>query len=196
MKTRLHKGLSLVELMVTVAITVIVGGMLMRLLVLGGTAWHSGDAEIQAVQEARKGIMSMTRELRQCTSTALANMSGISYVPNTNYTSIVFRVPTVISGDNSYGSYGCAVTNGTPNWSAPITFYVNNNQLIRLQNNTTKILANNVTGIAFCLQNFSYTQNGQICPVKTLLITLQTTKTTAERKQISMTLTSSSLLRN
>jgi len=199
MNVRLRKGLSLVEIMVSVGIMVIIGGILVRFLVLGSAAWHSGDAEIQAAQEARKGIMSMTRELRQACSASLTNMSGTDYLThtNTNYNSIVFKIATVISGNNSYGSYGSAVTStGAPNWSAPITYYVNNNQLIRLQSNTTKVLANNVTGLTFCLQNTSYVQNGKTCPVRTLLITLQTTKTTAEGRQISITLTSSALLRD
>ena len=207
MNARPRKGLSLVELMVTMGIMVIIGGILARFFVLGGAAWHSGDAEIQADQEARKGIVSMARELRQGSSTSLTNMSGTAYVFTTNsanpinYNSIVFRVVTVDASNNNYGAYGSVITPaGTPKWSNPITYYVNNNQLIRLQNvagvNVAKVLANNVTGLTFCLQNWSYVLNGQACSVKTLLITLQTTKTTAERRQIPMTLTSSVLLRN
>ncbi|MFA5338914.1 MAG: hypothetical protein WC317_02055 [Candidatus Omnitrophota bacterium] len=195
-----RKGLSLVELMVTIGIVVIIGGILARFLVIGGAAWHSGDAEIQATQEARKGIMYMTRELRQANLASLANMAGAKYAENTgvNYNSIVLRVVTVVAGNNNYGAYGSVITNaGTPNLSAPISYYVNNNQLIRLQNNTAKVLANNVTGLTFRLQNDSYTLNdGQEYSLATLLITLQTTKTTAERRQIPMTLTSAVLLRD
>jgi hypothetical protein len=200
----------MVELMVTLGIVVIIGGILARFLILGGAAWHSGDAEIQAVQEARKGMMAMTRELRQTSSTSLKDMSNTPYVFTTNsanpinYNSIVFSVVTVIAGNNNYGAYGSVITNaGTPNWSAPITYYVNKGQLIRLQNNATKVLANDVTGLTFCLQNISDNNVNTIPPpqVATLLITLNTTVTTAEQKKPgslneSMTLTSSILLRN
>ncbi len=198
MKTVARKGLSLVELMVTVAIVVVIGGILARFLILGGAAWHSGDAEIQAVQEARKGMTSMTRELRQTSSAGLTTMAGGAYVFNTNYNSIVFKVVTIVAGNNNYGAFGSVITNaGTPNWSAPVTYYVNNGQLIRMQPNTTnKVLANDVTGLTFCLQNTSYVLNGQTCPVTTLLVTLQTTKTTPEQRLIPMTLTSAILLRN
>ncbi len=199
MNARSRKGLSLVELMVTIGIMVIVGGILARFLVIGGAAWHSGDAAIQAAQEARKGIMYMTRELRQANLASLANTAGAKYAqhPNTDYNSVVFRVVTVFAGNNNYGAYGSVMTNaGVPNLSAPISYYINNNQLIRLKDNVTKVLANNVTGLAFRLQKDSYTLNGQECAVTTLLITLQTSKTTAERRQIPMTLTSAVLLRN
>lgn len=197
MKSGSRKGLSLVELMITIGIVVIIGGILMHFLILGGAAWHSGDAKIQAAQEARKGIMSMTRELRQSSSATLTNMAGTPYAFDTDYTSAVFRVATVIAGNNSYGSYGTAVTNtGIPNWSTPITYYVSNNQLIRLQDSVAKVLANNVTGLQFRLQNDSYVLNNKTIPVRTLLITLQTMKTSTEGRQISMTLTSSILLRN
>ena len=201
MNARSRKGLSLVELMVTVAITVIIGGILARFLIIGGAAWHSGDAAIQAAQEARKGMISMARELRQGSSTTLTDMSGTPFNTtlnlNRNFTSAVFKIPTVVASNNSYGAYGSVITNaGTPNWSAPISYYINNNQLIRLQNNATKVLANNVTGLTFCLQDDSYILNGQTCSVTTLLITLRTTKATAERRQIPMTLTSAVLLRD
>ena len=203
MKTRLRKGLSLVELMVTIGITVIIGGILARFLIIGGSTWHSGDAAIQAAQEARKGMTAMTRELRQASYSSLTDMSGTAYQYTTdllipiNYNSVVFRVVTVISGNNNYGAYGCAVSNtGVTNWSVPITYYVNNGQLIRLQGGTVKVLANNVTGLQFCLRDASYIMSAKTIPVRTLLITFQTTKTTAEGRQIPMTLTSSILLRN
>ena len=124
MNARSRKGLSLVELMVTVAITVIIGGILARFLIIGGAAWHSGDAEIQATQEARKGMVSMARELRQSTSGTLTDMSGALFDTqanlNRNFTSIVFKIPTVVAGNNNYGAYGTAVANsGAPNWSTP-----------------------------------------------------------------------------
>lgn len=174
-----NKGLSLVELIVVIAVMSVIGAILVRFLILGNAAWHSGDAEIRATQEARKGIMSMVKELRQTNANSLRTIGGALYQDNTIYNSIVFQVVSDNNGDGSV-----ITSTGTTEWSAPITYYVNNGQLIRLFDNTQTVIANNVTALQFCRQ------------VNTLQVMLQTTVTTAEQISISTTLSSNLTMRD
>ncbi|HRZ67678.1 MAG TPA: prepilin-type N-terminal cleavage/methylation domain-containing protein, partial [Candidatus Omnitrophota bacterium] len=74
-RRRAH-GLSLIELMISIAIVTVIGGYLAYFLVIGASAWRAGDTEIQANQESRKGMMSMAKELRQAQDGNLRTTAG------------------------------------------------------------------------------------------------------------------------
>lgn len=179
MRTKNNNGVSLVELMISMAIITIIGGILAYFLLIGGSAWHTGDAEIQANQEARRGMMSMIKELRHVQAITIRNMAGNLYVDNAAYDNISFVIIYDVDGDGD--TINAA---GSLEWSPSISYFVNNNQLIRQMNNANTVLANNVIGLQF---------------VKTddiLEVTLQTRKTSIEQRQIQATLTSRLKMRN
>lgn len=180
-----NRGLSLIELLISIAIVTIIGGYLAYFLVLGSSAWRTGDAEIQANQESRKGMMQMARELRQAQDGNLRTTADALYVDNTAYNNIKFIVISDTDGDGDTVS-----ATGTLEWSAPISYYIAGTQLLRLQNGATKVLANNVTGLQF-IKTVDIIQG-----ISVLNITLQTRKTSTEGRQIQSSLTCSVKIRN
>lgn len=184
-------GLSLVELMITIAIMTVIGGMLAYFLVMGAAAWHTGDAEIQANQESRKGMMSMVRELRQAQEGNIRTTAGALYADNIIYNNINFAIISDTDGDGDTVSAG-----GALEWSAPISYYVTGTQLLRLQNNAVRVLANNVTGVQFMILVVPDPDNPMQDSYSILTITLQTRVTSTEGRQIQSSLTSSAKIRN
>jgi hypothetical protein len=184
-------GLSLAELMITIAIMTIIGGMLAYSLVIGGASWHTGDAEIQANQESRKGMMSMLRELRQAQEGNIRTMAGALYADDIIYNDINFIVISDIDGDGDTVSAG-----GTLEWSAPISYYAAGNQLLRQSNGAIKVLANNVTGVQFRILVVTDPINPMEESYRILTIALQTQKTSIEGRQMQSSLVSSVKIRN
>lgn len=171
------KGLTLIETMVVIAIIGILSSSIIGVLLIGESSWHSGEAQIQVSQEGRRGLSSMVRELRQTRS------STITTVPadDNYYNSIAFSIPSDTDGD------GDAIDpSGNIEWSVPIRYSLNNNQLLRTSGATT-VLANNVSALQFRRQSIS---------PDILEISLQTQKTTTEQRVIRLSLTSKIKMRN
>lgn len=184
-------GLNLIELMITIAIMTVIGGMLAYFLAIGGVSWHTGDAEIQANQEARKGMMSMARELRQAQESTIKTMAGALYNKNIVYNDITFITISDIDGDGDTISAG-----GTLEWSAPISYYVAGNQLLRQSGGAIKVLANNVTGLQFMMFVVPDPDDPTKDAYRILIIALQTQKTSIEGRQVRSNLESSVKIRN
>jgi prepilin-type N-terminal cleavage/methylation domain-containing protein len=178
-------GLSLIEVMISIAIVTIIGGYLAYFLFIGAATWRSGDAEIQANQESRRGMMSMVKELRQAQDGNLRTTSDALYLDNTTYNNIKF---IVISDTDSDGD--TVNSSGGLEWSTPISYYISGTQLIRLQNGATTVLANNVIGLQF-IKTVNLTLG-----ISVLNVTLQTRKTSTEGRQAQSSLTCSIKIRN
>ncbi|MFA6356700.1 MAG: prepilin-type N-terminal cleavage/methylation domain-containing protein [Candidatus Omnitrophota bacterium] len=183
--SRNNHGSSLIELMISIAILAIIGGSLSYFLLIGSAAWHTGDAEIQANQESRKGMMAMVKELRQAQDGNLRTTADVLFVDNAIYSNIKFIVISDTDGDGDTISAG-----GALEWSAPISYYVTGTQLVRLQNNAVTVLANNVTGVQFTKTVDT------ILGISVLNIALQTRKTSTEGRQIQSSQTCSVKIRN
>lgn len=173
-------GFGLVELMVTIGIISFIFAALMYFMVIGGTAWRTGDAEAQVTLEARRGMSSMTRELRQTDTVKLFDLAGNPYVDNVNYNAVAFQVVTDIDGDGDV-----LTATGAPEYGSTITYSVNGNgQLIRTMGGGTTVMANNVTGVQF------------IRSVDLLTVTLQISRTTPDRRVLQASLTSTIKMRD
>lgn len=91
-----RKGLSLVEVLVTVVLLSFIMGVCYALLISGSDSWETNNARVELQQELRKGTDWITRDLRQ------AGSASITDVPanGTTYTSITFYKGAGASGGN------------------------------------------------------------------------------------------------
>jgi len=176
MKTR---GFTLIEVMISMAVVLILAAAITRVLLVGNSSWHIGDAEVQVNQEARRGMSNMVRELRNTRP-----LSTIINVPadGAYYSTITFKIPSDSDGDGDVID-----ASGNVEWSDAITYSVANNQLWRNTTNSATVLANNVNSLSFRRQPTSS---------DIIEIALQTRKTTVEQRVISATLNCSVKLRN
>lgn len=178
MHRKKRHGFSLVEVMVVIAIFSVIGGAIMSFLLIGGASWHSGDAQVQASEEVRKGMSAMVRELRQ---TRTSTITGVP-ADGLYYNSIIFRIPSDIDGD------GDVITStGSVEWSNPIQYSLNNGQLLRTISGTTTVLANNIMELQF--------RREEMVP-DVLEISLRAQKTTLEGRVIQMNLKCKIKMRN
>lgn len=135
------KGLSLVEVMVTVLIFSLIFAALFMILTGDQASWYTGDVQIELNQEIRKALLTINRELRQTRSSVI---SGVPADGN-DYNSITFRVPEDIDGDGDVIS-----ATGSMEWSDDINYSLNaNNQIVRLTTSGSSILANNISVLQF-----------------------------------------------
>lgn len=128
-------GMTLIEIIITISIFSVILIAIFSALATARTSWKSGESQISAQQEARKGLNKMIRELRQ------ARVSTITGVPadGNNYSSITFQMPTAIS------------ISGTT-WSSNIQYLIgglNSSQLLRAKDGTQTVLANNISTVSF-----------------------------------------------
>ncbi|MFC1667144.1 type II secretion system protein J [Candidatus Omnitrophota bacterium] len=126
-----REGLTLVEITIVVFLFSIILAAIFSALAMARTIWKTGGSQLSIQQEARRGLRIMSMELRQ------ARLSTIAGVPvnGTNYNSITFQIPVSIS------------ETGTT-WSSNIQYSVgglNNTQLLRLQDATQTVLANDIS---------------------------------------------------
>lgn len=139
------RAFTIVELLVAVLIFSLILGGIFGILHVANKSWDSTLGILDLVQEIRQGMDGMTREARQSSfSQATVSIGGA-------------RLDFFIPGSNSV-----------------ISYYVQNNQLIREHpTGTTKILANHISQINF-------TSNASM-----LRIQITANKTTIENRALS-----------
>lgn len=183
---RREKGVTLIEVMIVISISIMLGAAISYILLVGGASWHSGDASVQVNQEARRGMYTMVRELRNTRA-----QSTIIDVPADGnfYNAVTFRTPqtvmTVSGGKTFYSPVVDAM--GNIAWDNPVTYSVVNNQLRRTSGASVTVLANNVTSATF---------RRQASALDILEISIQTSRTTPQQRVITATLNCAVKMRN
>ena len=131
------RGLTLVEIMVSISIASLLFLIGMAIMLAGGDAWHTNSARIELQQELRKATDWMLLDLRE------AGRATITNVPDDGgaYPTITFRTATGVSA-------------GATAWSANTVQFVLNNagQLLRVSGAQSKVLANNIVFLGFTRQ--------------------------------------------
>lgn len=67
------KGLSLIELMITLLFFSVVLGAIYGVMTMGRSSYQTGDIQVAVQQEARKAMNKITTELREASSVNLSN---------------------------------------------------------------------------------------------------------------------------
>lgn len=129
-----YKGITLVEAMIVMLLFSIILTAILSALAVAKNSWESGGSQLSVQQEARRGLNSMSKELRQ------ADLSNIAGVPadGGNYSSVTFQIPQTITAI-------CTT------WSTSIQYLIsglNNAQLIRIQDGNQRVLANNISALS------------------------------------------------
>lgn len=147
-------GLTLPEFLIVAAIALIIGAVLLTIALTGGQLWRSGEAAVQAQEEARRAITNMTRELREAEAGSPAATNG-----NTQLDFMVILGFNV--GGDCPAAGPCAGARdaaGVPHgdWTVRYTFDAANGQLERQvfddggnPQGALQVLANRVTGVTF-----------------------------------------------
>lgn len=141
-----YKGLTLIELMVVVTLFVFVLGTVLGLLSFGNVSWQSGSSKMTLVQELRRGMESMVRELSQ------AKISTISLSAGGTSNSISFQTVRDLNGDGAI-TYSGGILEGLDtsdpyiNYSLSYNAALGSDQLIRTTGGSSSVLANYLVDI-------------------------------------------------
>ena len=131
------RGVTLVEVLVTVFLFTILMGVSLELLLTGLDSFSVNRNRTELQQELRKSIDWIKEDLRQTGSAGVTNVLA----NGTTYTTIIFRTATG------------AVAGGTITWSADTVQYLLGGtggvQLQRISGATTKVIAQNITTLQF-----------------------------------------------
>lgn len=129
------RGISMVEILMTVALFTVLGAASLELLIVGSDAYSINRNRTELQQELRKSIDRIRESLRQTGTSGLVNMST-----DTTYTQITFRT-----------AIGAAA--GSTTWSTDTVQYIlGGTGGVRLQmisGGTTQIIASNITTLQF-----------------------------------------------
>ncbi len=98
--TDCESGMSLLEVMVAVSILTIVMGTLFGLSISLGDTAQVQEAKITSSDEARRGVISVTRELRQAANSSVTGLPGAT---------ITYRVAVDIDGNGSAVDVGSSI---------------------------------------------------------------------------------------
>lgn len=132
-----EKGFTLLEMLVTVSISVILGYGLFLALRAGDEQRQAADAKMLVYDSAREGLYKMLQEIRLTAASKVTIGTGNS--------SITFSIPNASTPvDSSYGV----------DWTSAqqVTYTLggtSNNQVIRTVNGTSTVLAHDVTALRF-----------------------------------------------
>ncbi|KPK38867.1 MAG: hypothetical protein AMJ78_09360 [Omnitrophica WOR_2 bacterium SM23_29] len=140
-------GVTLVEVMVVIAIFTIIGGVLMRILLVGGTSWRVGEAQAEVIKEARKGMSWMARELQHTRSSQITG----ALADGSPYNLIIFRLP-IDDEDDLADDDDVIDVSGYVEWSDQIQYSrggTNNRQLLRTEGDVSTPIVNDVTTLTF-----------------------------------------------
>ncbi|MBI5415989.1 MAG: prepilin-type N-terminal cleavage/methylation domain-containing protein [Candidatus Omnitrophica bacterium] len=132
-----RKGVSLVEVLVTVVLLSFIMGICYALLISGSDSWEINNVRVGLQQELRKGVDWITQDLRQAGSASITDVPA----DGTVHTSITF--------------YKCAgASGGNLVWDSNTTRYFlsgsGGNQLQRqVGSQTASVIAQNVQSLQF-----------------------------------------------
>lgn len=161
------KGFTLIELLISCAIFIILISAVFQVMETGRSAWFTGDVSVELRQQIIKAFTVMEKELM---GTAPSKMDLGS---NSNSNSLNFKLPQR-DGNN----HVVLASNGTISWESAansITYALAGSQITRSANGTTRVLANNVTGLQF---------SRPAAPLNILQINITVSKTTTTRRQL------------
>ncbi|HIE36245.1 MAG TPA: hypothetical protein EYP89_03295 [Candidatus Omnitrophica bacterium] len=138
---RVKKAVTLIETIVSVSIILIILTATLGALYVGRRIFYSLSLKVELFQKGRIGLRSMEEEILQ------TRASLISIPPDGKYyNSITFQIPESID------------ENGNITWSSQITYFLNNdNQLIRAQDNTSRIITTNINDLKFRIDDSAST---------------------------------------
>ena len=127
---RYNKGLTLIEIMITIAVSLIIFSGLFAALISGRNSWFSGDTYIELQQELRRAKESLVKDIAQ------ASYSTFNIVSNNT---LYCDIPSSIEDG------------GNITWEqiAYVLTGVNNSQLVRTDSAIQKVLANNISSITY-----------------------------------------------
>ena len=133
---RCREGFSLVEILVTVLIFSVLAAAVNTVLLVGDASWQTNSVQVELQQELRKAMDWMKDDLRQTGSSAIADVPA----DGVWYATITFQMATGISG-------------GKIAWNSNATQFVlggtDSNQLQRIENLITRVLALNIESLQF-----------------------------------------------
>ena len=147
-------GLTLIEILIAAALVTILMAGIMTVLNTANLSWHQDMGLVDLQQGVRFAMDGMTREMRQADP---------------------LRSVAIGAGGDSFQFY-------ITNYTDPISYSLNNNQLIREHPvGVNKILANNVSELDFC-----WMQNAASCTLTrgssdVVQVHLRATKTVRQR---------------
>lgn len=135
MTMKKNSGLTLIETIIVIFLFSIVLASIYNILTTSRFSWKSASSQLTVQQEARRGLNTMLKELRQ------ARLSTISGVPvdGMPHSSITFQIPE-------------SITESGVTWSSNIQYSLgglNSAQLIRTQDSGQRVLANNISILTF-----------------------------------------------
>lgn len=142
------KGLSLVEIMVTLLIFVVLAAAINTVMLIGQSSWQTNSVQVELQQDLRKAMDWMKDELRQTGSAAISG--GPDDADDTWYTSITFQTATGINGSSI--EWGGGDPDATTQF---ILGGANNNQLQRIIRDndgnvaSTTVIAQNIQLVQF-----------------------------------------------
>lgn len=162
-------GFTLVEILVTFAILSFIMGGIFAVFNVADMSWNQDTGTLWLQQQARQAMDGMIREIRQAKKEA-------------------GRPVTITAGNETLAFY-------IPGISNPVSYYLENNQIVREHPaGTKKILANDIGNLSFCCWH-----NGvcdAVCSNFNIIeIKLTATKTVRQRP-LSFNLTEEVRLRN
>ncbi len=159
-----HRGVTLVEMMVTAITFALILGICYTILISGSDSWETNSARVELQQELRKAMDRITQDLRQAGSVSIADVPA----NGTAYTSITFRKSAGVSGgnlvwDTSTTRYFLGGTGGT--------------QLLRqVGSQVASVVAQNIQSAQF---------SRQASTANVVNVSLQTQKTALRRKMLT-----------
>jgi prepilin-type N-terminal cleavage/methylation domain-containing protein len=148
-RTSTRNGFTLVEIMVAVAITTLMVGMIYTMLAAGQEAWDIKSTQTDMQARGRLAMSQMVKELRQTTRTSTQNPSPNIAIPSTpNNRQIDFYLPLDLDGDGTI-----ADTNGAVEWDTSnkiqYQYVPGQTMLRRLEKGEKQTIALNVSDVRF-----------------------------------------------
>ncbi|MBN1586008.1 MAG: prepilin-type N-terminal cleavage/methylation domain-containing protein [Candidatus Omnitrophica bacterium] len=170
-----RRGVTLVELMVTVAVVGVVTAIGTGALISGRRGWQASENQIAIQRYARQGLQRMSKELKRASASTVVGVPA----DGSGHNSIQFQIAE--SFDSNSGNIV---------WSQPVRYVLggaDGEQLIRSQGGQTEILANYISSVTFARSN---------ADPNLVAVTVQSRKTALNQRTEQINLSSEIRLRN